>query len=119
MSSFDRFDFFVAGPAAANPTWPTGDGGSVVGAPTPASALTKAGTRVVLHSIQVLSGTGGGSFILAHGNGVTNYLGAGVFFPSGSGTFRNVLNMELSDGLALDTALLTGVSLLCIFHKVQ
>lgn len=107
--------FMVVQAASANPTWPTGNGGSVTAASLPASAITGPGVRVVLHSItSVASSTGaqravGGIISLFKGDGTTQYISTaavqGYMFTTNFNTPGHNEDILFSDGLAVNDVL--------------
>ena len=111
-------DWFVVVSAAANPTWPTGNGGSVSAAPVPATAITPATQKVLLRWIIALNGfTQTTPITILKGDGTSNYLGTQTWsLGTNHNSPGNTLDMVLPSGLAISGgtagAILVGFILL-------
>lgn len=123
--SFGRsFDFFIVSDRT-NPTWPTGNGGSVTGTAgsAPAGALTRPGTKVVVHTITSLgAGAVDGALDLRKGNGsggASSYLG-GTLILTNTGPYLGApLDMACNDGLSAFINAGTVGGYLIVFELVR
>lgn len=89
-----RFDYWEHVPATTD--YPTGGGGRTATAGQGQTAGS--GKKVLLHSITRLT-TGTDTFNILRGDGVTNYFTVALQPPTVG--FTEILDIELSDGLAV------------------